>query len=50
MDRSYQPTRYQAIQPAINSEDIAGKLAPTTSATTNYSDFPAHDDDSYYEK
>jgi hypothetical protein len=51
LDKSYPPKRYQAIQPAINSDDIAGKLAPTTSATTNYSDYPAHDDDStsYYE-
>ena len=52
LDKPYQPTRYQAIQPAFNSDDIAGKLAPTTSATTNYSDFPVHndDDDGCYEK
>ena len=37
---SYQPTRrYQPVQTAGNSDDVIGKLAPTTSATTNYSDY-----------
>lgn len=46
LDKPYQRKRYQVIQPAMNSDDITGKLKPTTSATTNYSDFKvSHESD-----
>ena len=46
LDKSHRHKRYQVIQPAMNSDDITGKLKPTTSATTNYSDFKvSHESD-----